>query len=87
MAGHDFAGRVRGREQAGAGEQSDTAIIDLKYGLMCSLQKRAEEMKDLPSAEEALKLAGQIVMQQVGYKDIRIRRDQTKALVLKLKGG
>ncbi len=68
-------------------DKNDNAATDLKYGLMCSLQKRADEMKDLPSAEEALSLASNISMQQIGYKDIRVRRDQIKQIVVKLKGG
>ncbi|MGQ0627062.1 MAG: hypothetical protein ACT4PL_03060 [Phycisphaerales bacterium] len=71
----------------GLPDQNDAAAIDLKYGLMCSLQRRADEMKDLPSAEEALKLVSNITMQQISFKDARARRDQIKALVLRLKGG
>ncbi len=70
----------------GAGEASEQSSLDLKYGLMLSLQRRAEEMKDVPSAEEALKLASNIALQQINFKDIRARREAIKALVIRLKG-
>lgn len=70
----------------GASELGELAGLDLKYGLMVSLQKRADEMKDVPSAEEALKLASNIALQQINFKDIRARRESIKALVIRLKG-
>ncbi|MBX3359529.1 MAG: hypothetical protein KF745_14005 [Phycisphaeraceae bacterium] len=63
------------------------AGLDLRYGLMCSLQARAEEQGDPASAEEAYKLASAIAIQQISYRDIRTRKDDLKALVGKIKQG
>jgi tetratricopeptide (TPR) repeat protein len=68
-------------------DPNDAVGMELRYGLCTSLQRRATEMKDLPSAEEAYKLASNIVIQQVSFKDIRQRRDQIKAMLIQLKGG
>ncbi len=69
------------------GDANDAQGLELRYGLLCSLQKYAEESKDLPAAEEAGKLAGQIAVQQISFKDIRTRRDELKALTARLKSG
>ncbi len=66
---------------------NDAGGMELRYGLMCSLQQHAEENKDLPSAEEAGKIAGDIVVRQISFKDVRGRRDSIKALIAKLKSG
>ena len=71
----------------GVADQNEGAAMDLKYGLMCSLQRRGEENRDIPSAEEGLKLASGIALQQINYKDIRARREAIKALLVRLKGG
>jgi tetratricopeptide (TPR) repeat protein len=61
--------------------------MELRYGLMRSLQGRAQEAGDLGSAEEAYSIASKIAIQNFSYKDIRTRREELKALVAKLKGG
>lgn len=61
--------------------------MELRYGLMVSLQGRAEETRDIGSAEEAYKIASGIAIQSFSYKDIRTRREVLKDLVNKLKGG
>ncbi|MBL8764503.1 MAG: hypothetical protein JNM07_09580 [Phycisphaerae bacterium] len=61
--------------------------MDLRYGLLCALQDRGEEQKDLGNAEEAYKLASSIAIQQINFKDIRVRREQIKGLMARLKGG
>ncbi len=66
-------------------DPNDAGGLELRYGLLTSLQERAAEGRDLPAAEEAYKLASAIAVQQMGFKDIRARRDQIKALVAQLK--
>lgn len=68
-------------------DQNDPAGLELRYGLMASLMRKAEQEKDLPSGLEADKIASSIAVQQIGYKDIRARRDQLKALIAQLRQG
>ncbi len=68
-------------------EGNDAAGMELRYGLCVCLQRRAAEMRDLASAEEAAKLASAIAIQQISFKDIRARRDQIKQLLVQLKSG
>lgn len=67
------------------GDQNDEVALSLKYNLMLAMLKQAEEQKDLSKALEADKLAGAVAMQQIGYMDIRARRDQAKALIAQLR--
>ncbi|MGE0301654.1 MAG: tetratricopeptide repeat protein [Phycisphaerales bacterium] len=69
----------------GLADPNDAAAMDLRYGLMCSLQKHADDQKDVAAADEALKLAQQIAVQQISFKDVRARRDEIKALIARLK--
>lgn len=71
----------------GVGSADSELGMELRYGLMVSLQGRAEEARDIGSAEEAYKLASGIAIQSFSYKDIRTRREVLKELVTKLKGG
>lgn len=66
---------------------NDDMGMNLRYGLLTSLQAKAEKDRDLPSAEEADKLASAISTQQFNYKDIRTRRDALKKLIADLKRG
>jgi len=59
--------------------------MELRYGLLTALQKRAESSRDLAAAEEADKLASSIAMQQITFKDIRQRREVLKKLVVELR--
>lgn len=68
-------------------DHADAIGMELRYFLMCSLQARAEEGKDLASAEEAYKLASAIAIQQINYRDVRTRRDAIKALIATAKTG
>lgn len=61
--------------------------MELRYWLMTSLQAKAEESKDLASAEEAEKLASAISIQQFNYRDVRQRREAIKKLIASIKGG
>ncbi len=66
---------------------SDEMGMNLQYGLMTALHAKAEEERDLPSAEEADRLASAIAIQQINFRDIRARRDGIKKLLAELKRG
>lgn len=75
-----------GNIQAG---DTDTEMT-LKYGLMEALLARAKSeggAAALSDAEEALKLASSIAIQNMNYKEVRAKRDEIKALIAKLKSG
>lgn len=61
--------------------------MELRYGLLIALQKRAVEQTSLDDAEEANKLAGSIAIQQINFKDIRDRREQLRSLLNDLRQG
>lgn len=60
--------------------------LEMRYWLMAALQAKAEGDRDLDSAVEADKLASSIAMQQIGYRDIRARRDAIKKILGDLRG-
>lgn len=60
--------------------------LDLRFGLLTSLQAKAMQDKDLTIAEEAERIASEIAIQQFNYRDIRDRRESLKKLVAELKG-
>ena len=60
-------------------------LLELRYGLLLALLKRAETARDLAAAEEADKLASSIAMQQISYKDIRQLREKIKKLIAELR--
>jgi len=66
-------------------DQNDEVGLELRYGLMASLLKQAEATRDLSRALEAEKIASAIAIQQIGYRDIRAKRDQLKALIAQLR--
>ncbi|MEX2219241.1 MAG: hypothetical protein WD749_10840 [Phycisphaerales bacterium] len=66
---------------------TDDTGMELRYGLLVSLQAKAEAERDQSIAEEADKLASTIAIQQIGYKDVRARRDAIKKLIAELKKG
>lgn len=66
---------------------SDDLRIELRYGLLCALQAKAERERDLAAAEEAEKLASAIAIENFSYRDIRPRREELKKLVLSLRPG
>ncbi len=66
---------------------TDETGMSLRYGLLSSLQTKAEADRDLAVAEEADRLASTIAVQQFNYKDIRTRRDALKKLIGELKRG
>lgn len=67
--------------------ENDELGLELQYSLLAALQTKAEQDRDLPSAEEADKLASSIMMQQFNFKDVRTRRDTIKKLIGDLKRG
>ncbi|MFT3685104.1 MAG: hypothetical protein QM783_09300 [Phycisphaerales bacterium] len=66
-------------------DPNDDTGMELRYELTEALFKKAQSARDLPSAEEADKLASAIAMQSITYKDIRNKRTQIKALITELK--
>lgn len=60
--------------------------LEMRYWLMAALQAKSEADRDLESAIEADKLASSIAMQQIGYRDIRSRRDSIKKILGELRG-
>ncbi|MFN7019848.1 MAG: hypothetical protein ACK4WH_00795 [Phycisphaerales bacterium] len=65
----------------------DATGMELRYALMEALLARGAEMNDLADAEDSYKIAREIAMQQINYKQIRTRREEVKQLVARLKGG
>jgi hypothetical protein len=68
-------------------DPNNEAGMALRFGLLTSLQAKAEQDRELAIAEEAESLASEISIQQFNYKDIRERRDALKKLVAELKRG
>jgi hypothetical protein len=65
----------------------DEMGMNLQYGLMTALQSKAEKDRELSAAEEADRLASAIAIQQINFRDIRLRREAIKKLVAELKRG
>lgn len=61
--------------------------LDLQYYLMCALQAKGESERHLQSAEESEKLASSIAIKNIMYRDIRMRREAIKKLLISLRGG
>lgn len=66
-------------------EISPELALELRYGLMTSLQRKAEAERDIESATEADKLASSIAVQQITFRDIRQRREAIKKLLQELR--
>ncbi len=64
-----------------AGETTADMLMELRYGLMEALMARAEQTGDLSAAEEADRLASQIAIQQINFRDIRTKRDAIKKVL------
>lgn len=65
--------------------QTDDLGMSLRYNLLIALERKARDGNDKNAAEEALKLASGIAIQQIGYKDIRERRESLQQLVKELR--
>jgi tetratricopeptide (TPR) repeat protein len=66
-------------------EVSGDFSMDVQYNLMHALRKLAETEGDLPSAEEANKIASQITRQKADYRDIITQRMEINKIVQSLK--
>lgn len=64
---------------------NDDHGLQMRYGLMEVLQKRAEEDGDAAAADEAFKLASGIAVQHINFRDIRERRKHLQDLVKQIK--
>jgi tetratricopeptide (TPR) repeat protein len=65
---------------------SPTVLLELRYGLVIALQEKATKERDPDSAVEGFRLASTIAIQQISYRDVRVRREQLKSLVGELGG-
>ncbi|TVQ29874.1 MAG: hypothetical protein EA376_14605 [Phycisphaeraceae bacterium] len=65
--------------------EKDDLGLELRYGLMRALEAKARAERDTNDAEEAMRLASGIAMQQISFRDIRERRDELRQLVQELK--
>ena len=67
---------------------SDDAVgKELRYELIGSLLAAARRNSDADAAEEANKLASEILQADIGYKDIREKKNEATELVKELKAG
>ena len=66
---------------------NDSSGIELRYSLLCSLQRKAETDREITVAEEGAVLASKIAQLQFGYKDVRQRREALKSLIAQIKAG
>ncbi len=82
----EATGMLRQATEAHHSSDDDLAL-DLRYGLLVALEGRAREERDIEAAEEAVKLASVIAMKQIGYRDVRARRDELQILVKELRAG
>jgi tetratricopeptide (TPR) repeat protein len=64
----------------------DQVGLELRYLLMTALEKKAEKDRDIEAAKEADKLASAIAIQQIGYRDVRERRDAIKKIISDIEG-
>lgn len=63
----------------------DELGMELRYGLLRALEAKGAQEDDLAAAEEAYKLASSIAIQNIGFRDIRERRDSIKQLLTRLR--
>lgn len=59
--------------------------MELRYGLLCSLQAKALNDRSAEAAEEADRIAAGIAMQKFNFRDVRERREQIKLLVAEMR--
>ncbi len=65
---------------------NDDLGLELRYALMLALKARAETERNKDAADEALKLASKIAMQQIGYQNVRQEREALQTLAQELAG-
>lgn len=66
-------------------DDTDDLGYQLRYTLMAMLMAKAEHDQDLPTAQEAEKIASSIAMSQFDYKDIQDQYTKAKQLVSDLR--
>jgi tetratricopeptide (TPR) repeat protein len=69
------------------GRDSDQAGMDINYGLMVALLKKAADHRDLEAVTEADKIASGIAIKDISFREIRQKRDSIKALLAELRQG
>ncbi len=67
------------------GRESDTTGMEINYGLMVALLTKATDHRDLQAATEADKIASSIAIRDIGFKEVRQKRDALKALLAELR--
>lgn len=69
------------------GRDSDATGMEINYGLMDALLIKATDHRDLEAATEADKIASGIAIKDIGFKEIRQKRDSIKKLLAELRQG
>jgi len=69
------------------GRDSDATGMEINYGLMDALLKKATDHRDLEAAIEADKIASGIAIKDISFKEIRAKRDAIKKLLVELRQG
>jgi hypothetical protein len=59
--------------------------MELRYGLLCALQSKAQNERSPEAADEADRIAAGIAMQKFNFRDVRERRELIKGLMTELK--
>lgn len=67
--------------------QDDKLGMELRYELSRTLEAKARHERHMPSAEEAARIAGNIVLADFNYRDIRQRVDSIRKLMEELRKG
>lgn len=69
------------------GRDSDATGMEINYGLMDALLTKATDHRDLEAAVEADKIASGIAIKDIGFMEIRQKRDAIKKLLAELRQG
>ncbi len=69
------------------GRDSDSTGMEINYGLMDALLTKATDHRELEAAIEADKIASGIAIKDIGFKEIRQKRDAIKKLLAELRQG
>jgi len=67
------------------GRDSDETGMEINYGLMDALLTKATDHRELEAAIEADKIASGIAIKDIGFKEIRQKRDSIKKLLAELR--
>lgn len=70
---------------SGTTDEAGEIALELRYGLLCALQAKAEKDRDISAAEEGDRIASQIAMKRFDYRDIVERRQSIKDLIKELR--